>query len=200
LKDVRKFSDAVIDKFDMGYCPQEINHELSGRIITPIYDTFGEMVAISTRHINKDHKHRFWHESFTKGFYLYGLYQAKNIIRRLNKVIIVEGEFDVIALHANGFTMTVGLCGSAFTLFQVSLLSRYCTDFYLMFDGDVAGRKSIKRAMDMHSKYGLKASYGLNFIPAYLPKDVDPDEFLFEVGPGGVKEKLKTAKDGVNFI
>ena len=139
LKDVRRFSDDMIDKFDMGYCPHDVNHELSGRIITPIYDTYGEMVSISTRHINKDHKHRFWHESFDKSSYLYGLYQAKDTIRRLNKVIVVEGEFDAIAFHTYGFTMTIGCCGSAFTLFQVALLSRFCTNFYLLFDGDVAG-------------------------------------------------------------
>ena len=183
----------------MGYCPQDVNHELSGRIITPIYDTYGEMVSISTRHMNKDHRLRFWHEVFPKGTYLYGLYQAKDTIRKLNKVVIVEGKFDVIAFHTYGFTMTVCCCGSAFTLFQVALLSRYCENFYLLFDGDVAGRKSIRRTMDMYNKYSLSA-YGLNFIPVYLPKDTDPDEFLFKVGPSGVRDKFRTAKDEYNFI
>lgn len=199
MKDVRRFSDVAIDKFDIGYCPQEINHELSGRVITPIYDAHGEMVAISTRHLNKDHKLRFWHEVFPKGTYLYGLYQAKDTIRKLNKVVIVEGEFDTITFHTYGFTMTVCCCGSAFTLFQVALLSRFCTNFYLFFDGDVAGRKSIQRTMDMYDKYSLGA-YGLNFIPVYLPKDTDPDEFLFEVGSSGVREKFRTARDEYNFI
>ena len=172
---------------------------MSGRIITPIYDTYGEMVAISTRHMNSDHKQRFWHESFEKGYYLYGLYQSKETIRKYNKVIIVEGEFDALAYHSFGFTMTVCCCGSAFTLFQISLLSRYCTNFYLMFDGDVAGRKSIQRTMDMYNKYSL-GTYGLNFIPVYLPKDTDPDEFLFSEGVSGVREKLKTSRDEYNFI
>lgn len=199
LKDVRNFSDTIIDKFDMGYCPLDVNHELRGRIITPIYDTYGEMVSISTRHLDKDHKQRFWHESFEKSYYLYGLHQAKDAIRKYNKVIIVEGEFDALAFHTYGFTMTVCCCGSAFTLFQVSLLARYCTNFYLLFDGDVAGRKSIQRTMDMYDKYSLSA-YGLNFIPAYLPKDTDPDEFLFSEGASGVRDKLKTSKDECNFI
>ena len=157
------------------------------------------MVAISTRHINKDQKFRFWHESFDKGSYLYGLYQAKDTIRRLNKVIIVEGEFDALAFHTYGFTMTVCCCGSAFTLFQVALLSRYCTNFYLMFDGDVAGRKSIERTMKIYDKYCLSA-YGLKFIPVYLPKDIDPDEYLFSEGVNGVKEKLREARDKDDFI
>lgn len=189
----------VIDKFDIGYCPHDLDHELRGRIITPIYDAYGEMVAISTRHMNKDHKLRFWHEVFPKGTYLYGLLDAKDTIRRFNKVIIVEGEFDVAAFHTFGFTMTVCCCGSAFTLFQVSLLARYCTEFYLLFDGDVAGRASIKRSMDMYNKYSLSA-YGLKFVPVYLPRNIDPDEFLFENGVKGVKEKLRIARDDCDFI
>ena len=199
MRDVRKFSDKVIDEFDIGYCPLEVDHELRGRIITPIYDTYGEMVAISTRHMNKDQKFRFWHESFDKGSYLYGLHQAKDTIRKFNKVIIVEGEFDALAFHSYGFTMTVAVSGSAFSLFQVSLLSRYCTNFYLMFDGYVAGRKSIERTMAMYDKYCLSA-YGLKFIPVYLPKDIDPDEYLFSEGENGVKEKLREARDKDDFI
>lgn len=157
------------------------------------------MVAISTRCIDKDIKNRFWHESFDKGSYLYGLYHAKETIRKINKVIIVEGEFDVLAFHTFGFKMTICCCGSAFTLFQTALLSRYCTEFYLFFDGDVAGRKSIQRVMDMYNKYSLSA-YKLKFIPVYLPKDVDPDEFLFKSGVKGVKEKLRISRDDCNFL
>jgi len=195
----RRLSIDVIDKFDIGYCPQDINHELSGRIITPIYDTYGEMVAISTRHIDENRKNRFWHESFEKGYYLYGLYQAKEAIRKYNKVIIVEGEIDALVFHSYGFKMTVCCCGSTLTLFQVALLSRYCTNFYLLFDGDVAGRESIKRTMEMYRKHNLVA-YGLNFIPTFLPEDVDPDEFLFEVGEHGVREKLKESRKEYDFI
>ena len=193
LKDSRKFSDKVIDDFDIGYCPENTYHDLAGRIITPIYDIYGETVAISTRHLDKNHKMRFWHESFDKGSYLFGLHRAKEAIRKYNKVIIVEGEFDTIAYHSYGINMTVGCCGSALTLFQIAFLSRYCTDIYLMFDGDVAGRKSTKRIMEMKDRYSLDV-YGLNFIPVYLPKDTDPDDFLFEVGAKGVANALKEAK------
>jgi len=201
LKNVRKFSDVIIDKFDIGYCPDDLNNELRGRIITPIYDTYGEMVAISTRHMNRELKNRFWHESFDKGTYLYGLYYAKETIRKINKVIIVEGEFDALSFHTFGFTMTVCCCGSAFTFFQASLLARYCQEFYFLFDGDIAGRKSIQRVMDMYDKYNLRdVEYDLKFIPVYLPKNIDPDDFLFKNGVEGVKEKLRVARDDQTFI
>lgn len=183
----------------MGFCPRDADHELRGRIITPIYDICGGLIALSTRHLDKEHKLRFWHESFDKGSYLYGLYYAKDTIRKLNKVIIVEGEFDVASLHSFGFTMTIGCCGSAFTLFQVALLARYCTDFYLFFDGDTAGRNSIQRALNMHNKYSLGA-YGLKFIPVLLPKGMDPDEFVMDNGREGTREKLRTARDDCEFI
>jgi DNA primase len=194
----RKFSREIIDKFDMGYCPLDVNHAVRGRIITPIYSTYGEMVAISTRHLDRNHYQRFLHESFDKGSYLYGLYYAKETIQRTNKVIIVEGECDVACFHTFGFDMTIGLCGSAFTLFQIALLSKYCTNFYLLFDGDVAGRDSIKRAMRDYEKYNLSA-YNLKFIPVYLPTGCDPDEFLIGEGKRNTVDKLRTAKEDCGF-
>ncbi len=198
LLNERKFSLDIIDQFNMGYCPLDVNHEVRGRIITPIYCTYGELVALSTRHLDKDHYQRFLHESFDKGSYLYGLYYAKEAIQRANKVIIVEGECDVACLHTFGLKMTVGLCGSAFTLFQIALLSKYCTDYYLLFDGDEAGGKSIERTMKDYEKYNL-SSYGVRFIPVYLPLDCDPDEFLIKGGIKNMINKLKTSKEDCGF-
>lgn len=182
----------------MGYCPIDVNHEVRGRIITPIYSTYEELVAISTRHLDKDHSQRFLHESFDKGSYLYGLCYAREAIRRSNKVIIVEGECDVACFHTFGFDMTIGLCGSAFTFFQIALLSKYCTDYYLLLDGDTAGRESIKRAMRDYEKYNLSA-YKIKFIPVYLPEGQDPDDFLIKNGKKNMIDKLRTAKEDAGF-
>ena len=198
LVNKRRFSTDIVDKFDMGYCPPDVNHAVRGRIITPIYGTYGELVAISTRHLDRAHYQRFLHESFDKGSYLYGLHYAKESIQRFNKVIIVEGECDVASFHTFGFDMTVGLCGSAFTFFQIALLSRYCTDYYLLFDGDVAGRESIKRSIKDYEKYNLGA-YGLRFIPVYLPEGCDPDEFLINHGKKNMIEKLRVSKKNCGF-
>ena len=51
LKECRGFSDKVIEKFEFGYCPYEINHQLRGRIISPIYDAYANLIAVSTRHL-----------------------------------------------------------------------------------------------------------------------------------------------------
>lgn len=198
LLNERRFTNEVIDKFDIGYCPEDVDHEVRGRIITPVYDPYGELVAISTRHLDRNHYQRFLHESFDKGFYLYGFYNARISIQKTNKVIIVEGECDVSCFHSFGFDMTVGLCGSAFTLFQISLLSKYCTDFYLLFDGDQAGRHSTARTMKDYEKYNLEA-YKIKFIPVYLPAKTDPDDFLIENGRKEMMKKFITAREDNEF-
>lgn len=200
LKDVRKFSDEIIDKFDIGYCPLNINHDVRGRIITPVYDTYGELIALSTRHLNEEMKKgRFLHETYDKGSYLYGLCYAKDSIQKTGKAIIVEGEFDVACLHSYGLDMTVGLGGSAFTLFQIALLAKYCKNYYLMLDPDEAGSSCIERAMKEYRKYNLEA-YGLKFIPVKLPPKTDPDKYVIEYGKKGMIEKLKTAREDSEFV
>lgn len=178
----------------MGYCPPSSGHQLRGRIITPIYDPSDGLVALSTRHLDPDHPNRFWHEVFDKGSYLYGLPQAKYTIQSVNKAIIVEGEFDVIALHMMGFKMTVGVCGSALTLFQIGLLSRYCSEIYLLFDADDAGKEAMRRADVMYKREALEG-YGIQFFSVRMPKGMDPDEFVFTNGRDALKERLIESKE-----
>lgn len=137
---------------------------------------------------------RFLHESFDKGSYIYGLCYAKENIFKRKKAILVEGEFDVAALHTVGLTMTVGVCGSAFTLIQASLLARYANEIYLVFDGDASGRKAIKRVINTYKKYHFDA-YGLKYIPVYLPLNKDPDELIKEQGKQAFINRLKQAKE-----
>ena len=195
LRQKRNFSDQVINQFDLGYCPLSINHQLKGRIITPIKDSYGELIAISTRHLDENHSSRFWHESFDKGSYLYGLYYAKKAIIKHKKAILVEGEFDVIALHSEGFKMTVGPCCSAFTLSQSSLLLRYCSVLYIAFDGDNSGKKSIKKVLEAYDKYYLSA-FDIKYIPVHFPFNEDPNEYMNKNGKQKFKELLiKSRKD-----
>ena len=185
LKNERNFSDEAIDKFNIGYCPLSIDHQLRGRIITPLYDAHDNLIVLTTRHLDEKHSSRFWHESFDKGSFLYGLNCAKYYILKYKKAILVEGEFDVIALHSEGFKMTIGVCGSALTFFQSALLFRYCSEVYIMFDGDTSGKRSIERIMKMYDKYDLDG-YKVKYIPVYLPDNKDPNDCIKEG-----KEKMK---------
>lgn len=101
-------------------------------------------------------------------------------------------------MHQNGFTQTVGVCGSALTISQISLLVRYCSEFYLMFDPDAAGRDAIERALKLYREYDL-GRYGISFIPVFLPKGYDPDDFIKKMGRRKMKKKLMSAKEEIIF-
>lgn len=171
-----------------------VNHQLQGRIITPIYDLYGEALAVSTRHLDENWKNRFWHERFDKGSALFGLRDARKHILRYRKALVVEGEFDVACLHSFGFTITVGVCGSAFTLSHASLLARYCTEVYIMFDNDVAGRDGVERIQKLYKKHSFE-KFGIVYIPVSLPLGVDPDDFVKKYGAIGLQKLLETAKE-----
>ena len=200
LREQRGFSDAVIDKFEFGFCPMDINHQLKGRIISPIYDAYDDLVAVSTRSLfsQKGDPGYFWHERFDKGSYLYALGWAKRNILRCNKAIVVEGEFDVASMHDFGFRMTVGVCGSAFTLSQASLLARYCKEVYIMFDNDPSGQNGIRRVLELCKNHYFE-SYGIKYIPVQLPLGKDPDKVLRTGGVEEMKNILAKAKEEINF-
>jgi|TARA_Y100000310_G_scaffold344276_1_gene456156 DNA primase len=182
----RGLSIGVIKKFQVGYCPQRVDHELRGRIVTPIHDPYGSLVALSSRQLKKKF---FFHESYDKGFYLYGLHIAKPYIIKYGRVVIVEGEFDVMYLHSHGVPMAVGMCGSALNLFQLSVLARYCENIYIVFDGDKKCNQSIKRVLNMyhanHMWTELRNSEereGVKLYPVKLPMGYDPDDYIKKFG------------------
>jgi DNA primase len=177
LREQRGISDAVIKQFRFGYCPASVNHELAGRIIMPLFDAYGEVVAITTRNPWAEKRWQHWHESFDKSSYLFGLNVAKDHIRRTDKAIVVEGQFDTACCHTFGFNMTVGVLGSALSILHVIQLARYCSEVYLLMDPDPSGEECVERAMETYATHCL-AGYGVKFFPLRLPPDIDPDDFL----------------------
>ncbi len=101
-------------------------------------------------------------------------------------------------MHDFGFTMTVGVCGSTFTLSQASLLVRYCKEVYFMFDNDSSGQNGLRRVMKLFRDHYLE-SYGIRYISTHLPTGKDPDKLLRSDGAKGMKNILAKAKDEVNF-
>lgn len=120
---------------------------------------------------------------FHKSKLAFGLYQAAKHIREKDEVILVEGYFDVIALHRAGFQNVVAACGTALTVEHLAIFRRLAQKVTLLFDGDRAGIQATERAMVTALEQGVVA-YG-----AYLPGGADPDELVMR-GPEGV-ESLK---------
>ena len=200
LTEVRGLSEDTIRKFCLGYVPRCVTnefgdtHEVAGRIIIPIFNQYGQLIALSSRDWRKDAFRKFWHESYPKSLYLFGLDIAKEYIIKYDLCIIVEGEFDVMTLHDKGLNCAVGAVGTALQLYQISLLKRYCSDIYFVFDGDLAGLHALKRAMKLVSQYNLRGC-DINVVPVYLSKDDDPDSIVFEHGRAAFVNILKKAKE-----
>jgi len=191
LKVERGFDDENIKRFNLGYCPPRINHELCNRILIPIYDLYDNLIFLTSR---TPFQKNFFHESISnKGLYLFGINIAKKHIIDNKKAIIVEGEYDTIFLHTMGINYVVAASGSALSVFQIIMLSRYCSEIYYIPDGDTAGRNAIVRANKLNKEYNL-SSLGINFITVKMPSNcTDPDDYIKINGKQQFAEMLKQA-------
>ena len=166
--------------------------KFSGRIIFPIYSPNGRVVGFGGRILEKNEyaaKYLNSPESiiYTKGKILYGLSYAKDEIRRLNKVIMVEGYMDLISLFQNGIKNVVAVSGTALTEDQVILLSRFSKNIVLLFDADIAGVKASMRSIEIL----LRKDFEIKI--ASLPKGEDPDSYVNQFGKEKFDELIKQA-------
>jgi DNA primase len=125
---------------------------------------------------------------YSKGSTLFGLFQGRNGIRARSEAVLVEGNFDLIAMHARGLDHAVAPMGTAFTPDQAKLLRRFAPAVVLLFDADAAGKKATWAARDVCREVGISAR------AAKLPQGKDPDEFLRAKGPEAMWNVLKAAR------
>jgi DNA primase len=125
---------------------------------------------------------------YTKGQMLFGIHQARHAIRQSEVAVLVEGNFDVVSLHARGVANVVGILGTAFTTEQAKLLKRFAPDVVFMLDGDNAGRKAVRLSREAVRQAGLSARV------ADLPNGVDPDQLAREKGKGAIEDLIAGAK------
>ena len=128
---------------------------------------------------------------FQKSRLAFGLFQAQKHIREKDEVILVEGYFDVLALHAAGFENVVATCGTALTPDHLNLFRRFASRVTVLFDGDKAGVTATDRAMEI----GL--DHGLILHGAAMPEGLDPDEVLFDQSTGAAKSDGKERMSGI---
>lgn len=131
---------------------------------------------------------------YTKGEQLFGLHQARHAIRQAEQAILVEGNFDVVSLHARGIPNAVAPLGTAFTSTQAKLLRRYTPNITLLFDGDTAGRKATRAARGPCAEAGLSAKV------AVLPMGTDPDELCRKRGPEAIRSLTAHAKGMLEYL
>jgi DNA primase len=125
---------------------------------------------------------------------LFGLYQARNAIRESNRCVVVEGNFDVVSLHARGVRNVVAPLGTAFTNEQAAEIKRYSANVTLLFDGDGAGQRASRAAREPCQAQGLIAKV------ASLPLGTDPDAYSKEHGKEGIERCLKAARSMLEYL
>lgn len=172
-----------------------------GRLVFPICDTQGRVVAFSCR-LLRDRKHTGKYVNspetaiFKKSNVLYALHHARaNIVKASpRRALICEGQIDVIRCHACGFNTAIASQGTAFTEEHVTLLKRYADTVDILFDGDKAGVKAAIRTL------GLFLAQGLPVRIANLPEGEDPDSFLLRKGEAAFRECLDRAIDPAPYL
>ena len=166
------------------------------RVIVPIRDRQGRVIGFGGRSLDgSEPKYLNSPETevFEKGKHLFGLDRASSAIRKDDRAVVVEGYFDVIALHAAGVTNAVASLGTALSSQQITQLCR-CSDgkrIVLNFDADGAGVRAANRAIGEVEQLALQGQLELRVL--HLPSGKDPDEFLKEHGAGEYRALLDQA-------
>ena len=167
------------------------------RVMFPIINIRGNIIAFSGRAMPGEDKQggKYVNTSDTpvykKSSNLFGMNFAKNVCSE--RVILVEGNMDVISLHQAGFTNAVAPLGTAFTAEQANLLARYTKEIVLTLDADAAGQKAIKRASQLLENTGLRTRV------VVIPDGKDPDEFIKKNGPDRFRALLEGAVSDIEY-
>ena len=162
------------------------------RLIFPIADATGHTVGFGGRLIGPGepkYLNSSESETFSKGKLLYNMHQARSAIRREERVVVVEGYFDVVRLVEGGIECVVAPMGTALTEEQADALQRLTKNVFLLYDADGPGQKASFRAAELLLKRGMSVRV------ATLPEGDDPDTFVQKHGGPAMEKLLSAAMD-----
>lgn len=158
-----------------------------GRIMFPIWDASGRIIAFNGRAIG-DVQPKYLHSPetplFRKNRTLYPLHLAKNAIRQTGQAVLFEGMVDAIKAREAGVTNGVATLGTALSESHLQVLRRYCGSVLICYDGDRAGRDAALKSLALCEKAGMKAEV------AILPDGMDPDEYISAHGADAFMENI----------
>ncbi|HCR90875.1 MAG TPA: DNA primase [Prolixibacteraceae bacterium] len=162
----------------------------AGRVMFPIHNIAGRVIAFGGRILKDDKKSAKYlnspeSEIYHKSRVLYGIFQAKRDITRLDKCYLVEGYTDVLSFHQAGIENVVASSGTALTPDQIRLIRRFTPNVTIIYDGDAAGIKASLRGID------LVLEEGVNVKVLLLPNGEDPDSFARSMSASQLTEYIK---------
>lgn len=190
--------------FDLGMLSRNdrgnVYDKFRNRIMFPIRDRRGRTVAFGGR-VLTDEKPKYLNSpetvTYHKGSELYGLFEALQADDSPQKLLVVEGYMDVVALAQFGVDYAVASLGTSTTSEQIQLLFRSTEQVICCYDGDRAGRDAAWRALENALPY-LEDGRQLKFI--FLPDDEDPDSFIRQYGKQGFEEYIENAQSLSEFL
>ena len=185
LAKVRQQGDGAYDAF-------------RNRLMFPIRDAQGRVVAFGGRIVDPEDNPKYLnspeHPLFFKGKLLYGFDVAAKPIENENLAIVCEGYTDALACHRFGFHHAVATLGTAMTSDHARLLERRTSRVLLLFDGDAAGVRAARRAVEITFKQNLDVTI------CVLPEGQDPDDVLRDGGPEAFRAQLDRAVDALEWL
>ncbi|MBN8265567.1 MAG: DNA primase [Xanthomonadales bacterium] len=180
----------LFSKNDKGH----VYDKFRDRLMFPIHDRRGRTIAFGGRVIDPEDSPKYLNSPetalFHKGRELYGLWQARQTNQKLDRLIVVEGYMDVVALAQYGVSQAVATLGTATTPDHAELLFRNAPDVFFCFDGDRAGRSAAWKALESvlpRMKDGRQAFF------LFLPDGEDPDSLVRQEGVDGFDARLRDA-------
>ena len=168
------------------------------RLMFPIHNDFGEVVAFSGRILDPNASGGKYVNSpetplFSKGNLLFGLHQSKRFIANARQAVVLEGQLDLITTFEAGIQNVVAPQGTALTARQAALLHRFADEVVLFFDADAAGQKAAERALEVLFAAGLQVKMG------EMPPGEDPDSLIRKSGSDAFRARVDSAEDFFDF-
>lgn len=173
---------------------------MAERLMFPIFNAFNECVGFSARALEKTDMAKYKNTAetvvFQKGRVVFGINLVKALKQQqgIDRVVIVEGQIDVIAMHRAGFKTTVACMGTALTKENAKELKKLSNNITLCFDGDTAGIKATIKSIDI-----LKEE-GFNVLVAVMPEGRDPDEILKQQGKEALEKIINNAIPPTDYL
>lgn len=167
-----------------------VRDRFAGRVMFPVHNIAGRVIAFGGRTLKADKNIAKYlnspeSEIYHKSRILYGIYQAKRDITRLDKCHLVEGYTDVLSMHQSGIENVVASSGTSLTSDQIRLIKRFTPNITIIYDGDAAGIKASLRGID------LVLEEGLNVKVLLLPNGEDPDSFARSMSSGQLHQYIQ---------
>ena len=154
-----------------------------GRVLEGLADTTGAVHADAAKYLNSPET-----DIYKKSRVLYGLSQARRSVQNKDRLLVVEGYFDVISLHQAGFEEAVATCGTALTEDHAKLIRPLTRNVVALFDADEAGLRAAERSLPVFIKAGVEPQR------LVIPDAKDPDEFIQTFGPEAFAEALEKTR------